>query len=143
MLLNLKMKTACKQSEFCSTEICSPYFKQFSCTGTSCELTHISVYDAYTMEWTTKDFFFFTSSSGKRIFNYPKHSELLWGSSNLLHHMYHKMFARGQNDCSLNLTTTPPPGAEVKMQGVCKSIPTGTNTPLHLPEGHADIGNVS
>jgi len=39
----------------------------------------------------------------------------------------------------VNPTTTPPPGAEVKMRGIYTSIPIGTNT----PEGHAHIGNIS
>jgi len=49
----------------------------------------------------------------------------------------------GQNGYSVNLTTTPPPGAEVKMRGIYTSIPIGTNTSLYLPEDLAYVGNVS
>jgi hypothetical protein len=52
--------------------------------------THISSCNAYNMELTT-DEFCLTSSSDKRIFSSPKHWDLLWGSSNILHNMYHKL----------------------------------------------------
>jgi len=127
-----------------TVETCSPIvISENKCCADVKKLIYlyvIALRDAFIQK--TRNFCL-TSSSGKRIFNSPKHSGLLWGSSNLLHNIYHKLFARGQNGCSVNLTTTSPLGAEVKMRWIYTSNPTGTNKPLHLPEGHADIGNVS